>query len=68
MCEVVIQTEEPDSTKQATKRMVNMIEITHSKSDLEQVSNNATQLNNEERTKLLGIIKEFQDLFDSTLG
>ena len=54
---VVIQTSGPTSTKETTKIMVKIIDITHSKSDLEQVANNAAQMNNEERTKLLGLLK-----------
>ena len=40
---------------------------TYVKSDLEQVAANATQLNSEERTELLRILKDFEDLFDGTL-
>ena len=36
-----------------------ILNSTYTNTDLEQVSTNATQLNYEERTKLLGIIKDF---------
>ena len=35
---------------------------------LEQVAVNSVHLNYYERTKLLGLIKSFYDLFDGTLG
>ena len=45
-----------------------IIDITYEKADLKQVANNATQLNAEERNKLLSLLKEFEDLFDGNLG
>ena len=36
--------------------------------NLKQVADNTTHLNSEERTQLLRIHKDFEDLFDSTLG
>ena len=47
MHEVVMQTEEPDSTQEATEKMVKILDITYVKVDLKQVYNNATQLNSE---------------------
>ena len=38
------------------------------RSDLEQVSANSTHMNAEERTRLLRLLKYFEDLFDGTLG
>ena len=38
------------------------------KSYLNQVADNATQLNAEERTQLLSLLKYFEDLFGVTLG
>ena len=45
MNEVVIQTAEPDSTQEATERMFKIFESTYAKADLNQVSDNVTQLN-----------------------
>ena len=45
MRKVVMQTEELVSTIGATERLVEILEITHAKSDLEKVSSNATQMN-----------------------
>ena len=48
--------------------MVNIIDSTYEKSDLEQVTENETQLNADERTQLLGLLKELEDLFDVIIG
>ena len=38
------------------------------KADLKQVVYNTIQLNAEERTMLLSLLEDFEDLFDGTLG
>ena len=53
MREVVTHTAEPDSTREATERLVKIPDSTYSKADLKYVSNNATHINTEERTQLL---------------
>ena len=63
-----MKTEEPASTREATEILVKIINITYAKADLKQVADNATQLNAEERTQLLRLLKDFEDLFDGTLG
>ena len=45
-----------------------ILSIAYSKEDLEQVANNTTQLNSEERTQLLRILQKFEDLFDGNLA
>ena len=67
MREVVMQNAEPDSTQEATEQMVKILDSTYSNVDLEQVVN-ASQLNDKERTLLLSLIEDFEDLFDGTLG
>ena len=68
MCEVIIQNVEPVSTRESNKRLVKILDSTHAKADLKQAANTSTQLNNEERTKLLRPIGYLEDLFDGTLG
>ena len=48
MREVIIQTSEPASTKEATKIMVNIINSTYAKSNIEQVAANPARMNYEE--------------------
>ena len=59
-CEVVMQTAAPDSTQKATDRMVKILYSTYEKSDLKQVFNDS-QMNAEERTLLLSLLKDFED-------
>ena len=48
--------------------MVKILNSTYSKSDLEQVAANTTQINSEEKTQLLRLLKDFEGFFDITLG
>ena len=48
--------------------MVKIIGSTYVKLDLKQVANNVTHLNAEERTLLLSLLEDFEDLFNGTLG
>ena len=68
MRKVVMKTAEKYSTREAADILVNIFDSTYVKAELKQVANNATQLNTKERTQLLSILKDFEDLFDGTLG
>ena len=57
MHEVVMQTAEPVSTRDATERLVKILDITYVKADLEYVAAKATKMNSEERTQLLRLLK-----------
>ena len=63
-----MQTAEPASTRDATDRLVKILDNTYAQSDLNQAANNATQLNAEERTQLLRLLGGFEELFGGTLG
>ena len=67
MREVVMQTSEPDSNREATEIMVKILDSTYAKADLEQLVK-ASQMNAEERTFLLSPIEDFEECFDGTLG
>ena len=68
MCEVVMQTVEPDSTREVTERLVEIIGSDYTKAYLKQVSDNETQIISEERLQLLSILGDLEDLFGGTLG
>ena len=68
MREVVIQTAEPDSTREANEKFVKILSSTYVKAELTQLANNRTNMNDEERTRLLRLLKYFEGLFDGTLG
>ena len=63
-----MQTAELVSTKEATDRLVKILDSTFSKAELEHVATNATQLNYEQITQLISLLKDFEGLFDGTLG
>ena len=68
MREVVMKTEEPVSTRDANERLVKIIESTYAKSNLGQVAINATQMSSEERTQIIRILQDYEELFDGNLG
>ena len=68
MREVVIQTAEPYSTREATEILVNILDSTYTKTYLKQIANNATKMHSEEKTQLLILLKYSEDLFGGTLG
>ena len=68
MCEVVMQTAEPYSVREATDRFVKILDSTYAKAYLNHIANNTTQLNAEERTQLLRLLEYFKDFFYGTLG
>ena len=59
---------EPTSTEQATQRAVKILDANYKKADLQAVVNNCTHLNSAEKDKLLELLKQFEQLFDGTLG
>ena len=63
-----MQTAEPDSTREATERIVKILNSNYEMAHCKQIANNATQMNAEERTQLLSLLEDLEDLFDGTLG
>ena len=68
MHDLFMQTSDPDSTKEATEITVNSIDSINAKAELEHIADNSTHLNTNKRNMLLGIINDFEYLFDVTLG
>ena len=60
---------EPKSTAEATARVVKILDAKYEKADLQAViKNNCTHLTLEDQRILLDLLKEFEELFDGTLG
>jgi len=60
---------EPESTQEATKRAVHILDAKYEKADLQSVvDTNCKHLSLDERQSLLDLLNEFEDLFDGTLG
>ena len=66
--EVFIQTVEPFSTREDTKIVVKIGDITFTKANLDKFSNNAVHINAEKGETLIGPLNEFESLFDVSLG
>ena len=64
----VMQTAEPDSTRKATGGLQKNTQKYLCKGGTKLVANNTTQLNAEEITQPLRLLKYFEDLFGGTLG
>ena len=64
----IAQIAEPISTREATQRVVKILDSKYAKADLEKVAAEATNLTPQERNMLLRLLEEFEDLFDGTLG
>ena len=47
--------------------MVKTIYVTYAKADLEQVASNITQLNDDDKTQLIGLLEVFEGLFYGTV-
>ena len=60
MREVVMQKEDPVSTREVSERMVENLESNYAKTDLEQLSTNTTNIIAEDRTWLLGLLKDLR--------
>ena len=66
--QIMTQTAEPIATQEATERIVKILDSKYEKADLDEVAANAEQLNKPQQRKLLSLLKDFEDLFDGTLG
>jgi len=63
------QTAEPIATQEATERIVRILNSKYKKADLDQeVAAGAEELDKPQQQKLLSLLKDFEDLFDGTLG
>ena len=60
---------EPQSTQEATQRVVKILDANYKKADLQSiVSTNCTHLSLQDQNSLLELLTEFEELFDGTLG
>ena len=62
------QTAEPIASKEATERIVRILDSKYEKADLDQVAADAEDLDEHQQKKLLSLLKDFKDLLDGTLG
>ena len=65
---MVLQSAEPKSTIEATNQVVKILDSHYEKANLEEVVQNAHSLNSKQKQQLFQLLKDFEDLFDGTLG
>ena len=68
MIKVLIQNVEPDYNKEATENIVNILGGNHFRGNIGKVEYRDTCKNIKETKLLLGLLNEFENLFDVTLG
>ena len=69
LCKQMEKFAEPASTRDATKRVVRILDAKYEKADLPKVvEDNCAHLTSSQRGKLLKLLEEFEELFDGTLG
>ena len=61
-------TKEPQSTLEATIRLIQILDAKYEKADLRAITENFTHLSDPDKQKLLEFLQEFEELFDGTLG
>ena len=59
---------EPQSTLEATKRLIQILDTNYENADLRAITNNCKQLSGPEQSLVLELLQEFEELFDGTLG
>ena len=65
---IFTQSAEPKVTQEATERVVKILDSTYEKANLEEIVDNAHQLDATQKSQLLDLLVDFEDLFDGTLG
>lgn len=64
----ILRSAEPKATREATERVVKILDSKYEKANLEEIAENAKNLNREQKRLLLKLLKQFEPLFDGTLG
>ena len=59
---------EPRSTKKATTRALKILDSEYEKADLNRIVDKADNLDSDQKQMLLKLLKQFENLFDGTLG
>ena len=62
------QTAEPKTTREATERVVKILDSNYEAANLHDVVDNAHSLNSKQKDQLLALLEDFEDIFDGTLG
>ena len=64
----ILRSIEPKSTKEATERVVKILDSKYEKANLYEIVANAKNLDEDQKQMLLKLLKQYKTLFDGTLG
>ena len=64
----ILRSIEPKSTKEATERVVKILDSKYEKVNLNEIVANAKNLDEDQKQMLLKLLKQYKTLFDGTLG
>ena len=64
----ILRSIEPKSTKEATERVVKILDSKYEKANLKEIVANAKNLDEDQKHMLLKLLKQYETLFDGTLG
>ena len=64
----ILRSIEPKSTKEATERVVKILDSKYKKVNLNEIVANAKNLEKDQKKMLLKLLKQYKTLFDGTLG
>ena len=67
ICDVVIQTAEPDSIREYIEQVIKILDSAYANIDLYNVAESSVRMNSEQSEKLLGRLNKFEGLFDTSL-
>ena len=59
---------EPEVTKQATSRLVKILDSTYGKPDLQEVVKQAKHINSQQQSMLYDLLKKYEEIFDGELS
>ena len=65
---MIKSSEEPVATKQATNRIVKILDSNYSKANLAEIVRKTNHLTKREQEMLYELLKKYEDIFDGTLG
>ena len=64
----ILRSLEPKSTREATERAIKILDSKYEKADLNKIVDSAENLNQTQKQMLLQLLKQYEALFDGTLG
>ena len=65
---IILRSNEPKSTSEATSRVIKILDSKYEKADLDKIVNESQGLDDVQKPMLLKLLRKYESLFDGTLG